>query len=560
MYKFDVIEGTYDAVANNLLVNITNGLVMHGSVNVSNKTIQELLVSEDRQIMECRCCNDFFRRYGNLLAISKSGEIKSALFRDVPNVSKEARMFFNLIADEVEEGVPVDFISRQSNIWKGNTVGFVERGNNPHFHGFIPHDYRWVKENYNFHEISQAIVNLNNTHNGIENLLRAVTEFNKMFQLEDDIPTQPRNHLANIQRMLQIIHDTTLDSSDKNFSVIAAILVAHDTLLLRKLDHFASTELYRAIEVFARTGDYETAVSTWLKETNLTGTIKTLNVSIAELRDANKMTEKKLLDAKKYLEDSGIMGSLIHKLATREDIETLWRCKDEVVEQFEAIASGDKASDLFTVAAIERSTKDNKVGINDQSYWPSPRSISRNQFINVIVPDAESIMINLPSTAHMGYITTPENKEPAEVFFWQKYNPKRPYVTVVDPHDPIPVGVYNLSAGWTEVSGVAEMPWYREDGNVPNANLPNGWLLLFDFIPAEEQRFGTLSSYGGLVHGELNRHLRAIDTVIGNRSTEVKLGETYQSFLALHKGREIKQLRVIHKDGTRRQYAVLDID
>lgn len=551
MYKFDVIEGTYGAVANNLLVNITNGLVMHGSANVSNKTIQELLVSEDRQIMECRCCNDFFRRYGNLLAISKSGEIKSALFRDVPNVSKEARMFFNLIADEVEEGVPVDFISRQSNIWKGNTVGFVEQGNNPHFHGFIPRDYRWVKESYNFYEITQAIVNLNTTYKGIENLLRPVTEFNKMFRLEDDIPAQPRNHLANVQRMLQIVHDTTVSLFDKNRSVIAAILVAHDPLQLRELYHFSGTELCRVVEVFARTGDYETAVSTWLKETNIT---------VYKKRDTKKTTEKQLLDAKKYLEESGVMGSLIHKLATREEIETLWRRKDNEAEQVEAVMCDDKASDLFTAAAKERSTKDTKVEIKDQSYWPSPRNISRNQFINVIVPDAESIMINLPSATHMGYITTPENKEPAEVFFWQKYNPNRPYVTVVDPYRPVPVGVYNLSAGWTEVSGVAEMPWYREDGNVPSANLPNGWLLLFDFIPAEEQRFGTLSSYGGLVHGELNRHLRAIDTVIGNRSTEVKLGETYQSFLALHKGREIKQLRVIHKDGTRRQYAVLDID
>ena len=551
MHKFDIIEGTYDAVANNLLVNITNSLVMHGSVNMSNKTIQELLEVEDRQIMECRCCNDFFRRYGNLLAVSKSGEIKSALFRDVPNVSDDARGFFNLIADEVEEGVPVDFISRQSNIWKGNTVGFVERGNNPHFHGFIPHDYRWVKERYNFYEISQAIGNLNTAYNGIENLLRSVTEFNKMFRLEDDIPTQPRNHLANIQRMLEIVHKTTLASSDKKRSVIAAILVAHNPLQLRELYHFANTELCRVIDVFARTGDYETAISTWLKETNITAYKK---------RDTKKTTEKQLLDAKKYLEESGVMSSLIHKLATREEIETLWRRKDNEAEHVEAVMCGDKASDLFTAAAKERSTKDTTAEIKDQSYWPSPRNISRNQFINVIVPDAETIMINLPSATQMGYITTPENKEPAEVFFWQKYNPKRPYVTVVDLYHPVPIGVYNLSAGWTEISGVAEMPWYREDGNVPNATLPNGWLLLFDFIPAEEQRFGTLSSYGGLVHGELNRHLRAIDTVIGNRSTEVKLGETYQSFLALHKGREIKQLRVIHKDGTRRQYAVLDID
>lgn len=543
-FPYALIEGAYDRVADNVWLNSKRHLVMHGTKGIELSDFQDQLVDEDRHIMQCNCCKDFFRKYSNLLVIKPNGVIESAMFRNVETSNQNAKALFNRLADIVEGGTPSHFVD--TNL-RGNQpnikirVGVKHAGNFPHYHGFISRQN--LSEKASFEESVTAFTNLLSKYKGIDELADAMEAINPAFMREKEVPINQREDFDANTKLISKFRNARIDALSLKHAV--ASLWGDNTPGLAGLIHFNGNILGNLIENFIREGDYEKAVSLFLKRTD---------PLVYKKRETAKASKQQLEVTKKFIKENGYATALVHRISAPEDIESIWQTTPEVKSETEAEV--DLADELFDDKI--KAVSDTKPPVYSDEIWPSATNITRTHFIHKVLAEAERIWIPISIVEKVGVLHQPVDAEAKPIFFWTEQRPTRPYVTCI-PHDRVHLSNFGWKDGYRELDLVAELPWFGE-GIKREGALSDGWMLGFKFKPVEEVPYYGLQSFGGALKGELQPHRLGIDTVIAEKKLAPPTGEFGIAYMQLSHKWTYKNVRVKNKDGSNAVYTIMDVE
>lgn len=547
---YALVEGVYQQVADNLWLKSRDykTLIMHGTKGIELEDFQNLLTDEDRQIMQCNCCKDFFRKYSNLLAVTESGEVTSALFRDVKTSNQHAKALFNKLADIVESGKPSHFLDERLRGTGHQSVkiilGVKEAGGYGHYHGYIARQD--ISRKASFEDSVRGVNNLMSKYKGLDKLVDAMEAICPAFMQEDRISLTQREYFESFAVLLGKFRDAKNDGGLSTEHVLAQ-LWAGNVNGLSMILHFNGNVLGNLIENFLDSGDYEKAVSLFLERTD---------PLVYKARETDKVTKQQLEQAHKYIKENGYGSALIHSIAAPDEIEAIWRTTPVETPVEEEKSASDAADDLFAEKIAEVSKEQAKP--EPKEIWPGAKNITRTDFVHRVLGEAERIWINMSGYEKLGILTAPTDKEAKPVFFWSAQRPSRPYVTCI-PHERIPVGMYGFRSGYTELDMVAELPWFNEDIKMEGALSP-GWMLCFAFEPVESVMYHGLQSFGGALKGDLQPYRLGIDSVVNNRQVFTRDGEKGTAYMQLSRQWEYRNVRVLNKDGSQSVYNIMDVD
>lgn len=539
MFKYSQIEN-FEAVIARTLKSNSNNLLFRTSNSVGTKDVMALLDEADRSIMCCSECNEFLRKYSNLVYLDMSGEVRSALFRNLDFGADEERPdlveFFALLAEIVEQGNIVDFSPETFRGMGGNaiSIGNAELGGFTHFHGHII--AQPIPQDASFHETKSAISNISKKWKGLKTLFNIIDKIYEAFLEEPHVDDDAKNRLTCYHTILK----EACKWDNCNSAKIAAILWSKNIHGLMQLYHMNGESLGAMFKMFQRDGDYESALSFWLGVNH---------PHRKKRRDQDRLNKQQLEAAKADLEDSGYLESLNFRVSTIEDLDALW-LPTRPEEEAETTRTGaDVLNELI-------SEKSDEVEIPDV-IWPSKATnISRGEFIDKIVPKAKRIFITLGNNVKTGTVITQlEGQKP--LLFWQEPL-NRNYVTIhfgefaatrmfgVKPND------------WNEVDAIIESPWYSKANKLTNQRgLSNS--LQFVIETENDLKIDHLPSYGLGYVDEVAKHRGVMDAILSR--TPVDCSSENRLFLfQLSKGMTFNSVRVELEDGARKLVNILDIE
>ncbi|QVD49324.1 hypothetical protein LUCX_254 [Xanthomonas phage vB_XciM_LucasX] len=112
------------------------------AADISGRDIYALYLASfpegpDRLEHTCRCCQDFFRLYGNLLLINEAGETVSALFSDDGRTPQEYRAFVEAASQKLA-GAKVGLLEVSQRPDGYLLIGKAQAGGFHHFHYALP--------------------------------------------------------------------------------------------------------------------------------------------------------------------------------------------------------------------------------------------------------------------------------------------------------------------------------------------------------------------------------------------------------------------------------------
>lgn len=543
---YALIEGVYDRLADNLWLNSKKHLIMHGTKGINVKDFQALLTEEDRNIMNCTCCSQFFRQNSNLLAVHEDGIVESALFRNVPTTNVHAKELFNRLADIIESGKPSHFVDERLRGFGHQSVkiilGTKKAGGFPHYHGFIAR--QGIAEKASFQDSVIAINNIMNKFQGLNKLAEAMEAITPAFIQEEEIAQTQRDYLASFTKIIVEVRDRKSTSQASTEHIMASLWAAnYDGLSL--LLHFNGNVIGNLIEFFMEHGDYERAVKAFLRNTD---------PAAYKARETAKVTKQQLEQTHKYVKEHGYGSALTHSIASPDDVESIWKTVPKETPAVPEQSAADVADDLFAEKLAEvTETKE-----APKEIWPSANNITRTDFIHRVLKEASRIWLPLAHFEKLGIITTPTDQTAKPIFFWTAQRPERPYVTCI-PEARIDVGIYGLTEGYQEIEQVSELPWYCEDIKMEGA-LSKGWMLCFAFDAVDNVSYYGLQSFGAALKGDLQPHRLGIDSVIENRQVHVREGKQGTAYLQLSNRWQFKNVRVLNKDGSQSTYNIMDVE
>ena len=542
---FALIEGVYDRVADNLWLNSKKHLIMHGTKGINVEDFQTMLTEEDRSIMNCTCCSEFFRQNSNLLVVHEDGTVESALFRNVPTSNVHAKELFNRLADIVESGKPSHFVETRLRGFGHQSVkiilGTKQAGGFPHYHGFIAR--QGIAEKASFQDSVIAINNIMSKFQGLNKLAEAMEAITPAFIQEEEIAQTQRDYLASFTKIIVEVRDRKSTSQASTEHIMASLWAAnYDGLSL--LLHFNGNVIGNLIEFFMEHGDYERAVKSFLRNTAM---------DVYKARETAKVTKQQLVQTQKYVQENEYGSALIHSIANVNELEAIWKTSPK---EDEVVTSEETADDLFAEKIAEVSDDKPQPKAND--IWPSAKNITRTDFIHRVLNEAERIWVPVSPFEKMGIVTTPTDKDAKPIFFWTAQRPERPYVTCI-PEARIDVGIYGFKSGYLELSQISELPWYSDSIKIEGA-LSKGWMMCFEFDAVGGVEYYGLQSFGAALKGDLQPHRLGIDSVIAGRPVTTRQGETGVAYMQLSNRWKYVNVRVLNKDGSQRTYNIEDVE
>ncbi len=545
---YALIEGVYDRVADRLWSNsrARNSIIMHGTKGIKLSDFQKLLTEEDRQIMQCHCCRQFFHQYSNLLVAKEDGTVESALFRNVETSNVHAKELFNRLADIVETGTPSHFVEERLRGTGHQSVkiilGTKAAGGFGHYYGFIARQD--IANGASFQDSVTGMNNLMSKYKGLDKLADAMEAICPAFIQEEHVPLNQREYFESFTQLISKFRDAKNEGGYTTEHILASLWAAN-TNGLSMILHFNGNVLGNLVEFFLETGDYERAVKAFLRNTD---------PAVYKARETAKVTKQQLEQTHKYVKEHGYGSALIHSIASPDEVESIWKTEPKETPAVPEQSATDVADDLFAEKLAEV-TETKEV---PKEIWPSAKNITRTDFIHRVLKEASRIWLPLSHFEKLGIITTPTDQTAKPIFFWTAQRPERPYVTCI-PEARIDVGIYGLTEGYQEIEQVSELPWYCEDIKMEGA-LSKGWMLCFAFDAVDNVSYYGLQSFGGALKGDLQPHRLGIDSVVENRQVHVREGKQGTAYLQLSNRWQFKNVRVLNKDGSQSTYNIMDVE
>lgn len=260
---YALVDNVYSQVAENLWSKSQayKTVVMHGTQGISISDFQKMLTEEDRQIMECGCCKAFFQQYSNLLAINSSGEVVSALFRDINTSNRHAKALFNQLADIVESGKPSHFVDNPLRGYGQRfakiVLGVKETGGFKHYYGYIARQA--IPKDASFETSVSGLYKLIYKYGSLDRLADATEALLPPFYQEKKVALHQRVCFEDFTLQVRKLH-TIIKSHNLPIEHALACLWSDGDVPTNMLLEFNSGVLAGLIERFIESGDYRSAV------------------------------------------------------------------------------------------------------------------------------------------------------------------------------------------------------------------------------------------------------------------------------------------------------------
>jgi len=492
----------YACIARHVKAVSSGQSLFHTSVTMTMSFFRENLAEEDIQWMNCRCCRNFFKAYGNLVYIDDNGVLVSALWRDVDGVTEAQSKFFNAIADKVEAGqikapLNLDEIDEGADIM----LGVDTAGGEPHYHALLSDDIIPVSVKL-FTDTNTALCNLVKAYKGFSNLVSTMTTFAALFKEDQRVPATLRelfaldidlmNHIYDVYEVTKSINATTAHLT----SLVNMPEKSDFTGLIPTLVHWNGSILGTVVKLFRDGVEYDTIIAKLLDMSD---------INKYKAKDVKLLRERELAEGRKFIEDGGYIASMTRELAPIAYLGSIWEGVNEevVASPFDKVKTVDSAP------------------TTDLPETKHPIRISIGKFLETILPTAVEIAIKLPMSGAYTVFTKPIEDDTPPIFFWDTVDNRKPWCTCM-PQTPVRTVDQGLVPHAMQViDKIVTLPWMNVESK-QGAALGDGYLFTFTQQQFKKTSRLELSSYGAALCNTLAPHSRVVDSVIPHLPVTVR--------------------------------------
>lgn len=527
----------YDDIANRLQkISSTKPLFVTDAV-IKRSTLTALLPEHLKQKYNCTKCADFFRKYGSLAYMDDSGRLVSALWllddsvqTNVHEMESPLKAFSKMVstANIIDTFIP----SRDTlTCWTelhGKTVG-IQPDTFPHFYGKLSSSYTQRDYLRAYLKSFGGAEWLRNRY-GFSNAHRYVKQLFIFADAEPRISLEHKRRIKNVMNALAFLKDVNRPLAQ---SVPILFNQCHDSKELQaaavSLAHIGGSFLGAAIDALHNGRSVERALADVVTRTSIEN---------YKSRDISNATHNQLEQAQKAFEKEGLMSALDRRMATPQDLPTVWSAS-------KAESNGNQATNPFAIASSKLRGGQCTEG---KPVVEKAKSISVSKFLTDVLPNAFRCKVKLSHRDTLFRLNVPKG-DSKPIFTWDNMDDRREYCTLVSNADLL-VSKYGLSDGWNEVTQVTPTPWTdnsAETSKVSNLDPTMLFIMQGEYHGSSESN---VNSYGTALKGSLYQHRLAIDAALLSTSIEAVTNPAIGIAFSLQMTKEIF-VRVEDEDAIR---------
>lgn len=376
-----------------------------------------------RQHYNCNACRHFINRFGGLVTIDARGRTKSAIWTlDVPGVFMNAvEAVHNHVMKSKVTGV---FLSDKS------ALGFPETNGWSHMHVVLPTDRVY---NHRLHAVNEAIAEKKADFQIliaglVEYPIEAVKQATTILESESLSRSERFVDIAVWLRDLHIARNGVKNSIHKTNLVWRAVATAPIGWA-----HVKNTMIGTLLDDIVSGMSFDQAKSRFETKVH----------PLAYQRPQAAPSAGNIEKAEKIVEKLGIRESLKRRFARLEELNLLWSPR--------SIETKQDGSGVFSHLAPKGKT-------NVPAYEMPAKTMTWTKFSETILPSALSIELDVRPVDNYSAILTASDPEAPCILQWN--NNFSWYVY----HNGSGCGAWNLSSGYTKVTGICLQPSMWQEG------------------------------------------------------------------------------------------------
>lgn len=383
-----------------------------------------------RQYYNCRACNNFIDRYGDIVRIDDNGNLEPVMWKYAPE-------FFKKAVEAVRENVKS---SRVTGLFltSEKTLGIPEAGGWDHLYINVPNLYVRTKSFYSIDQVSaekledfKMIQNAVNKYS-IETVETAVN------LLRSDSMYRGEKILGIAEWFLEVLHD--IQNNPKR----ANILWKKVATAPAGFCHVSSSMIGTLLD------DISEGMSFGAVQRRFNEKMNPLKYQRPQVAPSAGNVAR----AEKIVAELGLENSLKRRFARLDEIETIWKPR----EKKSIPVSGGVFSDI--------KTKESAVKKTENSYI-SKSTMTWVKFQRVVLPNAKKIELHIiPSTKNSyAALVTAEDLNAAPIICWDTEEHRNPVTWYLYAGGSTP-SHWNLnSSTYVEVTGITLQPNMWQPGH-----------------------------------------------------------------------------------------------
>lgn len=458
-------------------------------------TYLDALPQENRQYHTCSCCRNFVNRFGDLVTISESGVVESAVWNleDTPeyyhnavnavtNKIRKAKVTTSFLSSDTEWGSPV------TGIWRH--LSLVQPAAMKYRRTVLSAGQKMAEKREDF-----------------KTVMYALNEF-----------TQPM-----LEQALKLLKTDSLYRSEK---VLGAAQWLYDLHVAKaKAVGNGSNVVWRAVATApagfchprsSMIGTLLEDIAAGMDYSDIAARFKAKMSPLLYQRPQAAPSAGTIAQAEKIVEQMGVARSLERRYAQLSELQTLWL----PAEPKPAVQSGGVFGHL--------KPKDSKQ-IDDLA-MPAV-TMTWDKFMRTVLPTAESIQfkVNLVRQNFTAY-TTATHADAPPILQWDLEEKRNPVSTYLWNGGTLP-SQWGLTSGFVKVTGISYRPNMWFEGNYPNQS--QGVTFILD--GARESRNGGLGLFPEILKAEFHQ-IRSVVEAYSNRGEISDMATATACGILLDKG------------------------
>lgn len=406
----------------------------HFNLAVSNKTpvfttnaeglfeiFLDNIPQEARQTYTCKTCRHFVERYGGLVTILESGEIKSVLWGDVPEFFTPS---IKAMKDTILKSNVTGVFLSENKILGQPITGVWE-----HMSAALPEDmvYRGRLKNAN-QVIAEKLEDFKMLIRGLKEYpMEAVEQAVALLKTESLYRSEKCLGVAEWLYNLHIKTSNIKNNKAKNNIIWLAVSTAPTGFC-----HIKSSMIGTLLDDIVEGMDFDLVSRRFAKKMN----------PLQYQRPQSAPTTGNIEQAEKIVEKLGIQKSLERRFARLDEIKTIWKPKHKEEQDNKGVFSHLKPKDKTFISKMDI----------------PPKTMTWKKFLETVLPFAEEIEYEVTyENKNYSAILTALNEDAPPILQWDTEEQRNPFSQYVY-HNGSSYSNWNLSTSYTKVTGVCYQP------------------------------------------------------------------------------------------------------